>query len=880
MSDETGTSLKPFMRMRENIAIARSNSDTEFFHELMYYGEFAYKLAIAAMVAAIAREKNRLGYKAHFDLVRADGLGDWAEVLDEVLTGPSAQYLAEEARIERKELTQKCGVDTWQFRSVRLLHECVQVFDPEVENLTTKLDGRRWFRLFVRLRNKTRGHGAPKAERISQMCEKLESSINLFVDNFHLFRREWVYLHRNLSGKYNVGKISKNTTRFDYLRSTAKEHHDFGVYVFFDNITKLDLVSSDASLSDFYIANGNYTDKKFEMLSYITNDKKFAPSDKYRTPVSELPSSETEGIGSLDIQGSCFGNLPGTLAAYVERHELEKELMDALKRHNHPIVTLHGSGGIGKTSLALHTLHEITEEDRFSLILWFSARDIDLLPSGPKPVKPKVLDTRDVANEFVDLVYQGTPTNDKGERIPAVDLLARNMSKSEFGPTLFVFDNFETLINPPDFYKWIDTYVREPNKILITSRYREFKADYPIEVRGMTEEECGKLIETTAKKLKVEDLLSRYHDEIFRQSDGHPYVIKILVGEVANSRKQPKVDRIIATSDEMLRALFERTYDKLSPAAQRCFLMMASWRVTVPLLAVSAVLVSSAEEPIDVAEAINELENFSFAETARSEADDELFISIPLVTARFGQQKLAVSPLKSRIEEDTKLLHQFGGGQKTGVRHGVEPRLRRLFKHIGTELTDNPNKLSQFEPMMSFIGRKYPRSWLNIADVYEETNVENNLELAKTALRNGLQTNPDDRQVFWKRLASLSHLTGDLVGVIQALVEMCEDPRLDFFEISNSANRMNGIFHDQSILIETEEKRILVGRLANIMNARIAEGNSDDRSRLAWLYLHLKDDEQAEFHAREGLQLDPSNHHCINLADRLGIFIPADTKST
>jgi len=42
-------------------------------------------------------------------------------------------------------------------------------------------------------------------------------------------------------------------------------------------------------------------------------------------------------------------------------------------------------------------------------------------------------------------------------------------------PLLFVFDNFETVSNPVQTYNWIDTYIRTQNKVLITSRFREFR---------------------------------------------------------------------------------------------------------------------------------------------------------------------------------------------------------------------------------------------------------------------------------------------------------------------------------------------------------------------------------------------------------------------
>ena len=92
------------------------------------------------------------------------------------------------------------------------------------------------------------------------------------------------------------------------------------------------------------------------------------------------PASETEGKRGLAVIGNVFSNLPDAPKGYVRRTGLETEIQDTLLDDRHPVVTLVGRGGIGKTSLALTVLHEITKRERYYMIVWFSARDIDLHP--------------------------------------------------------------------------------------------------------------------------------------------------------------------------------------------------------------------------------------------------------------------------------------------------------------------------------------------------------------------------------------------------------------------------------------------------------------------------------------------------------------------
>jgi hypothetical protein len=206
---------------------------------------------------------------------------------------------------------------------------------------------------------------------------------------------------------------------------------------------------SDADATDFYFPNGNFNDKTktFEVLSYLTNKKHPENGDRYLTPISSLPNSETQGR-NIDIQGNSLGNLPPVQNGYIKRIDLENELHKILTDDRHPIVTLFGRGGIGKTWLALEILHRIAEEGKFSYILWFSARDIDLLTDGPKTVRAQVQSIKEISTEFINLYLD----DKKESEISNEDFMASKMQKNEKGNMLFVFDNFETVKSPNELY--------------------------------------------------------------------------------------------------------------------------------------------------------------------------------------------------------------------------------------------------------------------------------------------------------------------------------------------------------------------------------------------------------------------------------------------
>ncbi|WDL98480.1 NB-ARC domain-containing protein [Alicyclobacillus sp. ALC3] len=862
--------LLPLKRMFDRIEIARSDSDSTFFMELLYCGEMITKLVGLGLIAAIENDRNRDKYRHLYSLVRSDGIGEWARTIDEVLVGPTSQNLASGAFTERNELTQKVKQDTWQYMAVEELHRCLKTIDRSCEDLPARIDGKKWFEYFARLRNKTRGHGAILSERSSQLAEYLEISIRIFSENLSLFQRQWAYMHRNLSGKYRVTKLSPEADEFDYLKSTTEYNIPNGVYVFIDKPCLVELIDSSVDAVDFYFPNGGFRAKNFEMLSYITGNILSLPNDSYLLPVEELPASETDGIGLLEIQGNCFGNLPPVPSGYISRISLETELYQHLINDRHPLITLVGRGGIGKTSLALRVLHQVSETDRFSTIVWFSSRDIDLLDSGAKMVKPQILTISEVAKEYFRLI--GPEGHSKKDFNP-VEHLSKEFTASSIGPTLFVFDNFETVSSPAELYSWIDTYIRLPNKALITTRFRDFKGDYPIDITGMTKPEYIKLVKTTSDKLGISHLITQeYEDELYRDSDGHPYVVKILLGEIAKAGSRRNAERIVAGRDDILDALFERTYSSLTPIAQRIFLTISNWRSTVPQLAIEAVLLRTwTEEKVDVESAVDELSRSSFVEILSSEEDQELFLSIPLAAAIFGKKKLSVSPLKSAVEADTQMIQYFGATQITDVRHGMAPRIKRLFQNISRNISASLVTLGDYMPMLQFIARKYPPAWLGIADLIQENGDESVGTNEKDALFLYLEntTSHELDSVVWDRLTFIFEEQGDWEGLAHSLVERCQLPDVPFYSISNAANKINKLFSSGHLTLDNDEKQILLTRLASVMEERIQEADATDCSRLAWLNVHIHNREKAITIAELGLRLEPSNPYCNNIITRM-----------
>jgi len=853
---------------------AKSESDFTYFFDLLLAAEAIAKTIILSMLAAIGDDKDRNRYRIEHSLVRADGLGDWGRALEDILTGTASQYLLADARHEQSELTKACREGDWQYAAVVKLKNSLRQLGIDAEDVPIRTDMKRWFRLLSTLRNKTKGHGATKSSAIAAPAVLLRESLDLIVANLSLFQRSSAYLHRNISGKYRVSVISGGDSCFDELKRQSNFNFPNGIYINWGSPKLISLIESDADLADFYFANGGLSAKKYELLSYATDNKRSGDAAIFSIPPGVLPPSETSGQGELLPRKNCLTNAPESVIDYIPRPELEDELLKLLLDDKRPMVTLRGRGGIGKTSLALRVLDLVCDETRYDTIVWLSARDVDLHLTGPKPVRPNVIGPLDVGRIYTDLVL--SPSDALGMKgTEAQGYLEKQLQKSDSGPCLFVFDNFETTQNPLEMFTWLDTYIRLPNKVLITTRLRDFKGDYPVDVQGMKYAEALALIHQFSSTLGIKSHLSQqYIEELIRQSAGHPYVIKILLGEVARTGRENSIPHLLAGSEDILTALFERTYSALSPCAQQAFLTLSAWNSSVPRLALEAVLLRSTEEREEVEIGVEALLNYSLIDAHLAPVDGQEYLSLPLVASVFGKKKLNISPHKASITSDVQLLQMLGTSRRDDVHLGLAKGLEKFVAAI-TGRIEAGDSYEKYEPILEMICRSYTPGWLVLARWYVELGTTESLTKAQIVLRRFLEEDSSGPKAAeaWRSLAFVCHQLGDTHGEVHAFVERAQLADVPFYDVSSTANRLSQSFRDSAEDSDRYEKLSLANRLLAVMALRKKEADADDFSRMSWLAIHLDRESVAQDYVQAGLSIDPENHHCQKLAGRLGLML-------
>ena len=869
-----------FDRIDDRVARDREDGDSAYFNALILKLEYLTKIIVSGVIACVGDDADRHRYSLEHKLVRANSIGEWVEALNMALVGTAAQFLISDARGPAKDLTERVGLGDWRHTAVTELNQSAAEIGA-VTNLGRRVALRQFFEIGVQIRNRSRGHGAPTADQCGRSCTNLDTSLTAVTQNLELLRLPWVYLHRNLSGKYRVSPLMNDSSSFDYLKKTREVQLQDGVFISLHGQNdaalpvRIPLIFTDPDLLDVALPNGHNKTGTFEVLSYVTNEVDQRDGSAWLDPPARLPSSETQGGAVLEALGNTFANVPLQSTGYVPRTNLEQRLHEELlKSDRHPIISLTGPGGIGKTTIAIAAIQKIAEQEPapYQVILWISARDIDLLDSGPKPVSQRVFTQGDISRAAVELLEPGEYSSDS---FNPDDFFQQCLEDGAAGTTLFVLDNFETVQNPADVFRWIDTYIRPPNKVLITTRFRDFVGDYPIEIAGMLDEEASRLVDQHAVRLNIEEFLgTAYKQKLVRESDGHPYVMKILLGQVAKERRAIDPERIVASADHLLNALFKRTYGALSPAGRRVFLLLCSWRVVVPEVAVEAVSLRPGTERFNVAEALKELFRFSLVDRV-SDGEEATFVSVPLAAAMYGRRELAVSPLKVAVEEDRKLLMDFGAGKREDAQRGVLPRIDNLVRAVALRASTSPTELEEALPVLEYLASRVPKAYLRLVElVLEVGGDKQSKEQAKTYVRSFLETaEVPERLEAWLKLADLCGSSEDPVGEVHALCEAALLPTSDQEDLGRFANRLNSRIRDlkdHSIGDAwSGEVRELLGRVIERMERQLKGLSATNCSRLAWLHLNVGSVGRALDVARIGIERDPSNGYCQGLISKL-----------
>src|SRR5215213_5212741 len=192
-----------------------------------------------------------------------------------------------------------------------------------------------------------------------------------------------------------------------------------------------------------------------------------------------------------------YENLPApTYSQFVMRQVAFSDVIDGLGKRSAAVLIV-GLGGNGKTSLAREVADTCIKgssgASQFDAAVWISDKD-----------RPGTTNLCIVLDEIArTLDYPGITQFEHDEKRREVEQLLKRQR------VLVIVDNFETITDGA-LLTWL-LNLSEPSKALITTREyrREFRrSSWPVELRGMSENEAQEFVDQRLRVLRIERLVS------------------------------------------------------------------------------------------------------------------------------------------------------------------------------------------------------------------------------------------------------------------------------------------------------------------------------------------------------------------------------------
>lgn len=860
-------------------------------------GECATKYTVTVLLAALRSKSPDAAHRIVRELIKAESAGAWHR---------AASFAIHELRrtyVDREILHFMGGLEK-RFKP----GSDFQPFIVAVDQLLKSLDSDEWPRVpswlgvisfLAFLRNKTKGHGAPTREWYSETLDDL----SLLIDGLISYIGEsGLFFAIDRSGSNRRVLLAGDGSTFVSLRDDDTTTATPAVLVHISelqgagpdlgDLNPLGIATTtcyfDVSADRYYFLNGSFraSDQTCEYLEYFSGG-----TERFEIPedvlvVTGLPRSRTAGSRKLNWFAPTPNNLPQSSELWVERPYLETILEEALTRPQHPVVTLHGVGGSGKTSLALHVAHKLVREgkDRFDFVLWLSARDLDLLPDGLRPTARDIADLSDIAETFVNQLGEFVDVEDpapgadngQGERSDthiAAERLIATLARELESPTwryLIIIDNFETLNSPAQVHEFFGNHTLAPTKVLITSRVRAAAGDYPIEVSGLEPHEARELMVREARSRYAEGMVDEpLQARLYQVTSGLPYPIKLAIAQIAAGDHPNTVIDYVQREPRILEALFRRSFEALSKEGRYLCLLVGNAGSKVPELLIRLAMARR---------------GMSFEDAERSATRQALvqreslpsgsFVySVPHVGAEFLKNEARIIELADQLAEDIRFIKEFRlgiEGEEEEEKYG-----QRVAKEIvarldtGSELP--PAQREELASILEDLAKLQPDIWSFVAKV--RLDAGEGKEAAVGALRRGLQADPG-RVKLWEHWIDLELKEKSFEGVERLFGQALDSCLEDRSAVLSLSQKLLLLLSSESYKRNTwdaarDRRETLAKRGAKALENHRQSLNADELGFLGWLHIHARQPHDALNAVQQGLKSDPSNPHLQNLLKQM-----------
>lgn len=254
---------------------------------------------------------------------------------------------------------------------------------------------------------------------------------------------------------------------------------------------------------------------------------------------------------------------------FVGRDDDKKKIKQYLKSEKFSVVTITGAGGVGKTSIALKVINEISQNGAwFDSILWLSAKENKLSPLGIEDIEPTLKSYEELLDTFISLFdFTSEITENTVEEKESLTELIIDCSNQ----ILVVIDNLETITDD----RIINFIIDAPAKVkfLVTSRKGIGQVERRYELKQLKSTEAVYLFRQLARDKQLESLIKLENEVIKKyvaKVSYYPLAIKWVIGQVARGKDiNAVIDTIHNDESDISKFCFEQIFDSISDKCKR-----------------------------------------------------------------------------------------------------------------------------------------------------------------------------------------------------------------------------------------------------------------------------------------------------------------------
>lgn len=365
------------------------------------------------------------------------------------------------------------------------------------------------------------------------------TEICLYKDNFQII----------IGDKISKDELRNNMSELYSLRCKIAHVKGFFTSIDLDKLKSLTSATSVFFRDPFFLELINKIEKNPEEVIIKI------PSDFIQDYLEEKGVTHNLPVPDYEYEGG-----------FVGRDDDRRKLTQYLLSDKFPVVTISGAGGVGKTSLALKVVQDLTyrpEQKPFDAIVWLSAKENKLSPLGIEDIEPTLKSFEELLDTFINLfgftneIITGTIEEKESLTNSIIELNSK---------VLVVVDNLETITDE----RIINFIIDAPTnvKFLITSRKGIGQVERRYDLKQLKAKEAVYLFRQLSKDKQLLSLVSlddKVIQKYVEKVSYYPLAIKWVIGQVARGKNINKIiDSIHNDESDISRFCFEQIFNSIS----------------------------------------------------------------------------------------------------------------------------------------------------------------------------------------------------------------------------------------------------------------------------------------------------------------------------